>query len=164
MLVVPWKLLCCSLLTPYQARGLCCLTPAKGVWRTSRNPNRGGDGHPQEASPGLWEDAPVVSRDGLMPSPQPGCLRPGATRGGAGQAQHAEHGDALQASGRRFWISSLDSFSQGAHENCCLKILEMLYPALQNIHSLGFSSHQLSPTAVGRNSSADSAQMLKHSL
>lgn len=40
----------------------------------------------------------------------------------------------------------------------------MLYPALQNIHSLGFSSHQLSLTAVGRNSGADSAQALKHGL
>lgn len=31
-----------------------------------------------------------------------------------------------------------------------LKILEVLYPTLQNIHSLGFSSRQLSLTAGGR--------------
>lgn len=77
MLVVPWKLLCCSLLTPYQPWDL---HRPRLCGEQAETQTMAGDGHPQQASPGLWEDAPVVSRDGLMPSPQPGCPRPGATR------------------------------------------------------------------------------------
>lgn len=80
-----------------------------------------GGGHPQQASPGLWEDAPAVRRDGMMPSPQPGCPGPGALWAGAGQAWYTERGDELQVSGRCFWILSLDLFSQDAWENSVLK-------------------------------------------
>lgn len=79
MLVVLWKLLCCSLLTPYQVQGLWWLHQQMVCGEQAETQTMAGDGCPQQARAGLWEDAPVVSRDGLIPSPQPGCPRPGAT-------------------------------------------------------------------------------------
>lgn len=70
-----------------------------------------GHGHPQQASPGPWEDAPAVSRDGLMPSPQPGCPRPGAS--GEKLLKRGTWSTGMRS--RQFWIHSLDLFSHDAH-------------------------------------------------